>query len=280
MFNFFRNKIRKKKARRVTEEYPHRIDEFHLEEEGTIQFANWLNPLTKMKKITQSEINFYKKFIHKGDLVIDIGTNIGDTTVPMALAAGAEGLTLGFDPNPYVYRIFEVNAGLNPGKVNIVPYPLAITEKESEFYYRSSEASFANGGIKETDEDFHGKFSLGFKIKGVRLVDILEKHAPYKQKLSFIKVDAEGLDATILKSISSVVREYKPVIVAECFTRLSAADRYDLFDTVALPGYKVFKFDDFEDDTSITQINSRDEMTKWKTFNVVAVHDDRNFSVV
>ena len=52
-------------------------------------------------------VDFYKKCIKKGDFVIDIGANVGDTTVPMAIAAGAEGLTLGFDPNPYVYKILE-----------------------------------------------------------------------------------------------------------------------------------------------------------------------------
>lgn len=279
MFNFIINKFKKKKARRITDEYPFRVDDFQLQKEGHIQFANWLNPLTKLKKITQSEIDFYKKFINKGDLVIDIGSNIGDTTVPMALAAGAEGLTLAFDPNPYVFKILEANVKLNSGKVNIRPYPYAITDKESDFFYRSSEASFANGGIKETDEDFHGKFSLGVKIKGVRLVDILDKHASYLNKLSFVKVDAEGLDATILKSFADVVKQYKPVVVAECFTRLSPEDRYDLFNTVALPGYKVYKFEDFEDDTEIIQITSKEGMTKWKTFNVVAVHDERNFVV-
>ncbi|MBX2921953.1 MAG: FkbM family methyltransferase [Chitinophagaceae bacterium] len=273
MFKYIKNTLSRKKARKVTQEYAPRIDNFDLQDEGNIQFANWTNPLVPPKKITQSEINFYKQFIKKGDLVIDIGTNVGDTTVPMAIAAGREGLTIGFDPNPFVFKILEVNAGLNKSKTNIVAYPYAITEKESEFFYRSSEASFANGGIKEIDETYHGKFSLEHKIKGIRLSDFLKKNHPDQlNKLSFIKVDAEGLDTTILKSIRDLVEEYKPVVIAECFTGLTPEQRYDLFDTVALPGYQLYKFDDFKDTAPVTAITDKKDMLKWKTFNLYGIH--------
>lgn len=273
MLKFIKDSLDRKKARKVTQEYAPRIDSFDLKDEGQIQFANWTNPLVPEKKITQSEINFYKKFIKRGDLVIDIGTNIGDTTVPMAIAAGKEGLTIGFDPNPFVYKVLQVNAGLNKDKTNIVTYPYAITEKESEFFYRSSEASFANGGIKEVDESYHGKFALEQKIKGIRLSDLLKKNHPEQLKnLSFIKVDAEGLDTTILKSIRDIIEAYKPVVIAECFTGLTPEQRYELFDTVALPGYKLYKFDDFKDTAPITSIDDKKDMVKWKTFNLYGIH--------
>lgn len=270
MFNYFKKSRERKRARRITSEYPHRIDTFILPQEGTVQFANWLNPLTKAKKITQAEIDFYKKFIKPGDTVIDIGTNIGDTTVPMALAAGKTGLTLGFDPNPFVYKVLKVNSGLNTEKTNIKIFPYAITEKETEFIYSSSEASFANGGIQEVNTGYHGKYQLPDKIKGIRLVDFLRNNFTTDQikKLSYLKVDAEGLDTTILKSIREIIEECRPVVVAECFVKFSPEERYDLFNTVALPGYKLYKFDDFDSHTTITPIEKKEDMNKWKTFNL------------
>lgn len=272
MFKFIKRSIERKKARKITNEYSFRIDSFNLKDEGSIQFANWLNPLVKNKIITQSEINFYKKFIKPGDTAIDIGTNIGDTTVPMAIAAGKTGLTLGFDPNPFVYKILQANIKLNPDKVNIQTFPYAITEKETEFIYSSSEASFANGGIQEVNTGLHGKYSLPDKIKGVRLSDFLIKNYPERlERLSYIKVDAEGLDNMILKSIKDVIEKYGPVVVAECFTNSSPDERYDLFNTVSLPGYSVYKFDDFLDNTHITPLLHKEDMTKWKTFNLYAI---------
>ena len=145
ILNYFKDSFRRKKARRFTREYPARINSFDLKDEGKIEFANWDNPLVSPKIVSQEMVDFFKKFIKKGDLAIDIGTNIGDTTVPMALAAGSSGITLGFDPNPYVYRILEINASLNKEKQNIVPLLYAITVKDEDFYYVSSEASFSNG---------------------------------------------------------------------------------------------------------------------------------------
>lgn len=269
MAGFFKKSFARKKARRVTSEYPHRIDTFTLSGEGEVQFANWLNPLTPDKSITQGEIDFYRRFIKPGDTVIDIGTNIGDTTVPMALAAGKSGLTLGFDPNPFVFKILKVNAGLNPEKTNIQIFPYAITEKETEFIYSSSEASFSNGGIQEVNTGYHGKYQLPDKIKGIRLADFLNKNfqAERLEKLSYIKVDAEGLDAMILRSIKEVIEKYKPVVVAECFYKFGPEERANLFETVALPGYRLFKFGDFDNSTEVIPILRKEDMNQWKTFN-------------
>ena len=46
---YFKESFRRKKARRVTQEYPAKIDSFDLKDEGTIEFANWDNPLLKLK---------------------------------------------------------------------------------------------------------------------------------------------------------------------------------------------------------------------------------------
>ena len=132
--NYFSEWLRRRKARRITQEYPARINSFNLKDEGKIDFANWDNPLVTPLFINQEMVDFFKKFIKKGDLVIDIGANVGDTTVLMALAAGKPGLTLGFEPNPYVFKILEKNTILNKEKQNIVPLPYAITVKEEEFY--------------------------------------------------------------------------------------------------------------------------------------------------
>src|SRR5690606_23932207 len=120
-----------------------------------------------------------------------------------ALAAGVTGLALGFDPNPLVFKILEKNATLNPGKQRIVPLRYAITTEEESFYYISSEASFANGGISTTLNSRHGKYVYPEKIQGINLQAFLEKNYPGQlHALSFIKVDAEGYDKEILKSIS------------------------------------------------------------------------------
>lgn len=270
---YFKESFRRKKARRFTKEYPARIDSFKLKDEGKIDFANWENPLVIPKQITQDMVDFFKKFIKKGDLVIDIGANIGDTTVPMALAAGNTGIALGFDPNPYVYKILEINSSLNKEKQHIIPLPYAITVDDQEFYYVSSEASFANGAISSTKESMHGKFIFPDKIKGVNLQSLLEKN--YNNKLdsfSFIKIDTEGYDKEIIKSLSGLIQKYKPVIVAESFGKSSPKAKEELYNVIEKHGYEIFYFEDFDVKANIIKIEKSQEMNRWKnTINIYAV---------
>lgn len=277
MISYLKKSLKRKNARRVTREYPHRISKFNLEEDGVIAFANWENPLASPITITQSQVDFFRKFIQKGDLVIDIGSNIGDTTVPMGLACGKEGTTLGFDPNPYVYKILEVNASLNKDKCNIIPILNAISLKEDEYYYISSEASFANGGISLTKDSIHGKFVYPNKIKGVNLSKFLKKnYNNLIDRLSFIKIDTEGYDKEIVKSISDLILEFKPSIVAESFGKSSDQEKMELFDVISKNGYQIFYFEDFKDKTKIQKISNAKEMTNWKkTINIYALPNEK-----
>ncbi len=273
MIKYFKESFRRKKARRITQEYPHRIDRFDLEKDGVIEFANWENPLIKPVSISQSEIDFYRKFIQKGDFIIDIGSNTGDTTVPMAVAAGKEGLTLGIDPNPVVFKILEVNKTLNRDKTNIIPVLNAISVKEEDFYFISSEASFSNGGISPTRESSFGKFVYPDKVKGVNLVTYLKKnHLEALERLTFIKVDAEGYDKEIIKSIAVIIKEYKPCIIAESFGESSDEAKKELFEVISKHGYKMFYFEDFLIEAKTQEIKTAEELTKWeKTINIYAL---------
>lgn len=264
--------FRRKIARRITKEYPPKVETFFLKDIGAVEFANWDNPLVTSLHLDLNMVAFFKQFINEGDFAIDIGANIGDTTVPISLAAGVTGLTLGFDPNPYVFKILQKNASLNKDKTNIEPIPYAISEQEEEFYYISSEASFGNGGISITKESKHGKFIYPQKIKGVNLKNFLEKN--YKNRLSkltFIKIDTEGYDKEILKSIRDLISVYKPTIIAECFGKSSNNDKIELYEVIEQLGYDIYYFEDFNIKTKIQKMIQKNDITNYKqTINIYA----------
>jgi FkbM family methyltransferase len=264
MLSYIKKSVQRKIARRITKKYSTDIVQFHLPEEGLIEFAKWKNPLARTIDIHQSHVNFYKKFVKHGDLVIDIGANIGDTTVPIALAANHTGLTLAFDPNPHVFEILKENAALNQDKSNIVPFRNAISVEEEEFYYISSEASFANGDISKEKGGKHGKFTHREKVKGINLFKFLkEKFPKWLDKLSLIKIDTEGYDKEILKSISDLIIQYKPSIIAECFGGNTPEEKMELFEVLDQMNYNIYYFSDFEEDTSEIKLNHPREVTQW-----------------
>lgn len=273
ILEYLKKTFRKKIARRITREYSTKTDVFDLSQEGRVEFTNWDNPLVRPFEIKQGMVDFFKQFIRPGDLAIDIGANIGDTTVPMALAAGPGGLTLGFDPNPFVYKILHQNALLNRDKTNIQTHPYAITVNEEEFYFISSEASFANGGISKTRESIHGKFIQPGKVKGVNLKKFLEqKYSDQLKKLSFIKIDTEGYDKEIIRSISDLIEASHPVLIAEVFKKSSPQEKGELFDLIQDHQYDLFFFEDFDIGARVAPVKTREELSNFKkTINVYAL---------
>jgi len=242
IFSYLKDSFARKKARRVFQNFGYRIDSFQLKDEGKVDYANWLNPLLQPKKVTQEEVDFFKSIIRKDSLVIDIGANTGDLTVPIALATGNKGLVLALDPNTQVFAVLAANAKLNKEKTNIVPLQFAATETDGEFYFASSEATFSNGGlINDTNDSAHGKFKLKDKVRGVHLETYLRKHfAEWIPNISFIKVDTEGNDLSVLKTVENIIADYKPSVVTEVFPTLTKQERNDLFHFFSEKGYTIY----------------------------------------
>jgi hypothetical protein len=73
VFSYIKNKIKKHRIKRTFKKYGHHINKLSLQSEGDIEFAVWDNPLESPKTVTQTSVDFYKKFVPKGCLAIDIG---------------------------------------------------------------------------------------------------------------------------------------------------------------------------------------------------------------
>ncbi|MCO6461704.1 MAG: FkbM family methyltransferase [Saprospiraceae bacterium] len=274
MWNFIKQSLVRRRAKRHTRTYDTFVDTFEIDGIGKILFANWTNPLVEKKVIWKEQIDFFKKFLHPGDLAIDIGGNVGHMTIPMALAVGKEGKIVTFDPNPYVFDILKKNSAINPQSTNIDPYPYAITDHPGEFFYNSSEASFNNGGISEQEKSRHGKYSLGHKVQGIELESFLdEKYSNRLDKLKLIKIDTEGYDKEIIRSILPIIRKYRPTIITECFKKNDSAARSEQYHILADNGYKLYYFSDFSTEAKTERISDAKDMMKWQHFDLYAITD-------
>ena len=265
MFSFIRNLFPKKEFKH----YGFKVVDFGLVKDGRIEFAQWLHPGEQPVVINQELVDFYKQFIKPGDLVLDIGTHAGDTTVPMGLAAGKGGLVLGFEPNPHVYHVLEANTKLNTDKTNIIPLNFAVTSQDGEFTFASGDASFNNGGIMGFSSNIRKNNRFTFKVTGKNLENYLNNNfAEWLPKLSMIKIDAEGYDKEILKTIPSIISKYKPVIITECFKHLTTQERVELYDSIAQHGYRLYYMDGF------TEQQTRKEITR------LGMGDQKHFDLI
>lgn len=231
--------FRKKKSFKA---YDQIVEDLNLEKDGRLRYAQWQHPGEGFSKVRQENVDFYREYISEGDFVIDIGANTGDTTVPMALAAGKSGLTLALEPNPHSYKVLALNATLNREKTNIQPLNFAATSHDGEFTFGSGDASYGNGGIVGFTYNEKANVRYTLQVNGKNLQNYLNKnYSSLLPRLKFIKIDAEGYDKEILKTIGDIIDRYKPVLVTECFGPSRDEEKKELFDLLVGHGYEVFR---------------------------------------
>lgn len=251
-------------------EYGHEIRRFDLPGEGRIEYAQWLHPSEAPKSISQEMIDTLRVYIRPGDMVVDIGAHTGDTSLPMALAAGPEGCCLALEPNPYVFRVLEANASLNQDRACIVPLNYAATDTDGTFTFHYSDAAFCNGGFLSTiKKKRHGnRFAL--EVQGRNLEEVLRRdYADRLDRLSYVKIDTEGYDWQVIQSLMGVLREYRPVVRTEVLNKLTLEEREKLFGLLRDAGYDCYKYD--EDSYSRGDAVAESDLMRWKQFDILAL---------
>jgi FkbM family methyltransferase len=258
------------RQRVVFADYGYHVRQFDLPRDGLIEYAQWQHPYDVPKSITQPAVDAIRQFVSPGDFVVDIGAHSGDTTVPMAIAAGQGGCTLALEPNPYVFKVLAANAALNCEKTNIVPRCCAATQSDGDFVFHYSDAGFCNGGFRSQQRWRLYRRKHTLTIQGRNLLAMLEaEFAEWLPRLSYIKVDAEGYDRAILESILPIIREQRPVIRTEVFRKLLPSERHGLFDLLEGAGYDVHRY--LDEASPLGAALTRSDMTREKHFDVLAV---------
>jgi FkbM family methyltransferase len=250
-------------------EYPYQVETFTLPVDGDVRFARWLHPGETLKVITQDSIDAVRSFLHDGDVALDIGAHTGDSTLPIALAAGPRGRVFALEPNPYVYKVLAVNAELNPEKTRISPLMFAAMPTDGEFEFEYSDSGYCNGGFHAGIARWtHGHFHR-LRVDGRNLSAYLRAHAPDAlPRLRYVKIDTEGFDRAVVDSIAELITATRPYVKTEIYKHLSNPQR-DAYDVdLRRLGYRLFKCGDVEYRGAEL---APGDLKRWKHFDVFAV---------
>ena len=250
-------------------EYAHEVVTFNLPAEGEVQIARWLHPGEAAKSVTQASVDALRAFLGEGDVAIDIGAHTGDTTVPMALAAGPTGRVFALEPNPYVFKVLAANALLNRSKTHIVPLMFAAMPSDGEFDFEYSDSGYCNGGFHGGISRWkHGHFSK-LRVAGRNLHEYLRTEAAdLLPRLRYIKVDTEGFDRSVVQSLAGLVASTRPYLRAEIYKHLPDHERRGFHGDLRAMGYRVFKC---EEDVYRGRELGPDDLSQWAHFDIFAV---------
>lgn len=249
--------------------YGFEIRRFDLPEDGPIEYAQWLHPGETRKTIRQDVVDYLRAFVHSGDVAIDVGAHTGDSTIPLALAAGPQGCVLALEPNPYVFAVLEANANLNREKTAIVPLNFAAAAEPGPVTFEYSDAGFCNGGRHEGISRWRHGHAFPLTVRGESLVSYMRTHMPdLVDRVRYIKVDAEGYDLVVLESMRELIDRQRPYIRAEVYRHTSRAQREKLLDFLVSRGYEVRRV---LDETNYRgEVLAPADLTRWRHFDIFA----------
>ncbi|MEX2327029.1 MAG: FkbM family methyltransferase [Pseudomonadales bacterium] len=237
---------------------------------GRVSYAQWQHPKETRKAITDVMVDAYHSYIGEGDFCIDIGAHTGDSTLPMAIAATPSGCALAMEPNPFVYHVLEKNARANSGIANIETIMAAVTQQDGFVEFEYSDAGYCNGGRHENISPLQHGHAYKLEVFGINLERELRLHyAERLPRLKFVKVDTEGFDLYVLRSLEQVLAETRPAIKAEVFKETDAEYRAGLLAFLNGLGYEVYKI--VAEPITPGPLVTRDNLMDWPHYDILAL---------
>lgn len=149
--------------------------------------------------------------VKPGMTVIDIGANIGATTLSLAKRVMPHGKVFSFEPSPYNYQCASDNVSLNNfGNIKLVNQGLG-KEKATAFLYN---VNTNNRGmqrlLKETGENStYEKSAVNIDTLDSSMVSF-SISAP-----SLIKIDVEGYEYNVLQGGKETIMKHRPALFIE-----------------------------------------------------------------
>lgn len=151
---------------------------------------------------SEAEVNVIRMFVRPGDTALDIGANIGDLTLPMALCAGESGRVYAVESHAEVFNVLCANLALNQ-IVNTKPINAFIADSD--------------------DVDTGGPWGkYGYVSKNFQ-PPILPIDALNLEACAFLKIDVDGKELEVLKSGAATLAKTRPVIYLENDVREKSA---------------------------------------------------------
>lgn len=172
-------------------------------------------PVKSLREVYIEEIYNVRGFIpKKGDTVVDVGANFGDSTIWWAKVYGAK--VKAFEPLDKVYDVLKENVELNHADVEL-------------FHMALGDGSLLRGFSEENMLTSSGETG-DLQFTSQRLDDIMV------EKPDLLKIDVEGFEYEVLSGAKETISSTRPPIIIETHS-LRLREKCDKF--LSEIGYKL-----------------------------------------
>ena len=149
----------------------------------------WINP--QHSHSGDEAENFIWNYLKKDDVFIDIGANVGTTTLEASKKIGVDGKIFSFEPNPRIFKFLQGNIFLNKCK-NVRLFNFALGSKSTNIYFSDIYTDESNS-VQQNN--------IGIKVKMKTLDEII----PNEININLIKIDVVGYEKFVFRGATKIL---------------------------------------------------------------------------
>jgi FkbM family methyltransferase len=152
---------------------------------------------------------FVKHFLQKGNVIIDIGANLGYYSVQFARLTGPAGKVYAVEPIELYRSILEKNVSLF-SNVEILPFALGENAGSIKMGNPTTD-KHRHGLMRVLSENESSNETLVYDVEMKNPVDLFEK-IPV---IHYIKCDIEGYEVPVIPIMKPLIQKHRPILQIE-----------------------------------------------------------------
>ena len=194
------------------------------------------------------EFHYLKQIIKKGDIVIDVGANIGYYTLNFAKLVGESGHVFAFEPDPSNFELLSKNIKENNYN-NVTLIQKAVSNENSKIRLYISKRNLASHRIFDAEDK---RNSID-----VDVITLDEYFKKIEKPIKLIKMDVEGAEGASLLGTKKIIdNSDELVIMMEYFPKWIKKFGYipqDILKSLIEKEFKLFNIN--QDDKKLESID-------------------------
>jgi FkbM family methyltransferase len=178
------------------------------------RFQMWLDPRTNSDYILgiyePGCTKVFRRYVKEGSLCVDVGANLGYSSIFMSQLVGGLGQVIAFEAMPDTVEILQKNVRVNDLR-NVTVVQAAASDVSGSVKFFSEPSQSITRTASMLNHRFQGAAQTTI-VPSIRLDDYFAGAARYPD---FIKIDVEGAEEAVLNGARETLARGAPALVVE-----------------------------------------------------------------